>query len=557
MKDGFRIRMGDLHTWAGLALSVLLFAIFWTGALSVFDKEIDRWMMPETRIRIDGETPRLSVDRDILPLLPDISQGATAWTIGFPGERTPFVSLSYNSSASHIAVRKRFHPVTLKPLPPAQTRGASNFLYPFHHNLTLRQNGIGAWLVGIASMGMLCLLISGVVIHRKLFAEFFTLRILRRFGRANLDVHNLSGVVLLPFTLVITLSGLIVAHLIYFPGAPDAVYAGTGQAVAATPAPASARPGVRSSPARRQFIAQGQGLISPPRAGQAAGMVSIDGMVSEAEREFGAGSIASIRINHPGDAGGVAAVRRSNADTVNHRADSKRFFVATGEPAPEFKVTPTKTVWSFIGGLHYVHFSHWLLRWLYFLGGLGGCVMIATGLMHWTQARNKGSRAARLSVGLMNAVSAASVTGLIAATGAFLLVNRGLNGRGEWLGVAGRELEVNAFFAVWLLCALHAVVMVWRRHGYLRAWAQQCRAIAVVALAAVGLNWATTRDHLLKTVFTDPYWPVAATDLVLLTAAGLAAWAARRLGAAHRQAMRELAEEKEGGAHSVNEVAHA
>jgi len=550
MKDGFRPRMNSLHTWAGLVLSALLFAIFWTGTLSVFDKEIDRWMMPETRLRGIATAPRLSVDRDIRPLLPNASQGATAWTIVFPNERTPFLSLSYNSAASHVAARKRFHPSTLEPLPPAQTRGASNFIYPFHHNLTLRQNGIGAWLVGIASMGMLCLLISGVVIHRKLFAEFFTLRLLRSFGRANLDVHNLSGVVLLPFTLVITLSGLIVAHLIYFPTAPDTIYAGAKQSAVQTSRPSAAtlpvgppRAGSRNSAARQQFTSQGQGLIRPPRGGQAAEMVSLDRMVAQAEREFGEGSVASIRVNYPGDTGGVAAIRRTTADTVIERAASKRFFVATGEAAPAFVVTPTKNVWSFIGGMHYVHFNHWLLRWLYFLGGMGACAMIATGLMHWTQARNKGSRAARLNVALMNAMSTGAVTGLIVATGAFLLVNRCLNSRGQWLGMASRDIEVNAFYGVWLLCAVHAVMWVlWRRrHGYLAAWAQQCWAIAAITLAAVAVNAVTTGDHLLKTLLTDPYWPVAATDIVLLISAGLSVWAARKLGVAYRQATDEVA----------------
>lgn len=604
MKHGFRDRMGGLHTWAGLVLSALLFAIFWTGTLSVFDKEIDRWMMPESRISVDASTPRLSVDRDILPLLPDLSQGATAWTIGFPSERSPFLSLAYDSSASHIAARKRFHPVTLEPLPAAQTRGASNFLYPFHHNLTMRQNGIGAWLVGIASMGMLCLLISGVVIHRKIFAEFFTLRILRRFGRANLDVHNLSGVVLLPFTLVITLSGLIVAHLIYFPKAPDAIHEGAGKPAAgvyvvadesdgqaagaapreragregrpgaerqagarqasrggegaALPATAPGREGSRNSPARQLFISQGQGKLKPPRGGQPADIVSMDGLIAQAERDFGLGAVSSIRVNNPGDTGGVAAIRRTNADTVTERSDNQRFSLATGERLPSVLETPTKNVWSFIGGMHYVHFSHWPLRWLYFLGGLGACVMIATGLMHWTQARNKGSRGSRLNVGLMNAMSAGAVTGLIAATGAFFLANRFLDGRAQWQGMASREIEVNVFFGIWALCALHAVAMaLWRRRdGYLGAWAQQCWLIAALALAAMGLNWLTTGDHLLKTVFTDPYWPVAGMDLSLLATAGLAAWAARKLGAARNELLRELAEEQEDDDRLAGEAAH-
>ena len=67
-KDGFRVRMGGVHTLAGLVMTALLFAIFWTGTLSVFDKEIDRWMMPATRITADEARP-LSIDEDVMPIL--------------------------------------------------------------------------------------------------------------------------------------------------------------------------------------------------------------------------------------------------------------------------------------------------------------------------------------------------------------------------------------------------------------------------------------------------------------------------------------------------------
>ena len=49
-----------------------------------------------------------------------------------------------------------------------------------------------------------------------------------------------------------------------------------------------------------------------------------------------------------------------------------------------------------------------------------------------------------------------------------------------------------------------------------------------MAVLAVGLNWATTGDHLAKTI-ANGYWPVAGVDLFLLISAVLAVVAARRL----------------------------
>ena len=38
-----------LHTWLGLIFGFILMVCFFFGSLSVFDREIDRWAIPETR----------------------------------------------------------------------------------------------------------------------------------------------------------------------------------------------------------------------------------------------------------------------------------------------------------------------------------------------------------------------------------------------------------------------------------------------------------------------------------------------------------------------------
>ena len=46
--NGFRASLSWLHTWTGVLLGGLLLAVFWSGSLVVFDREIDRWMLPST-----------------------------------------------------------------------------------------------------------------------------------------------------------------------------------------------------------------------------------------------------------------------------------------------------------------------------------------------------------------------------------------------------------------------------------------------------------------------------------------------------------------------------
>ena len=52
MRQGFRQSMAWLHTWSGLVVGWVLFAVFVTGAASYYRAEISEWMRPELGRRI-------------------------------------------------------------------------------------------------------------------------------------------------------------------------------------------------------------------------------------------------------------------------------------------------------------------------------------------------------------------------------------------------------------------------------------------------------------------------------------------------------------------------
>lgn len=527
MKQGFRARMGEMHTWVGLALGVLLFAIFWTGTLSVFDKEIDRWMMPATRLAPLTEQT-LSIDHDIRPVLERDAAQAPAWTIILPGERTPFLAISYGSEQARKSTRRLFDPRDMRELPPALTSGASGFLYPFHHNLTIRQSGIGAWIVGIASVGMLCLLVSGIAAHRKILAEFFTFRPKRAFNRSSLDLHNLTGVLVLPFYILITLSGLIVAFEIYFPKAYEALYAPAGEAQQPGGKPAR---GSRETP-ERAFLREAMGQVRLPKGGRPGDTASLDAMLADAERDWGKGSVYLVRVNNPKDAAGNVVLRRHSLDSVTKDINNFRFAAVDGQKMGNFEASPMVNAWNFIAGMHYLQFSHWTLRWLYFLGGLAGCVMIATGLFFWSSSRRKQHLAnGRAGVPLVDTLNIAGVGGLIAATLAYFIANQALPRQPDIVGCEREQAEIMIFYATWLLALAHAAIRCFgdRLAGHRRAWREISLLIAVLALTAVVLNGMRTGDHLLHTLATSN-WPVAAMDGLLLLGGLLALFASRRLG---------------------------
>ncbi len=64
----------------------------------------------------------------------------------------------------------------LKTVAPAESWAGTQFSFPFHHTWHLRIWNLGTWLRGLAGIAMMALCILGVIIHRKIFTDFFTLR---------------------------------------------------------------------------------------------------------------------------------------------------------------------------------------------------------------------------------------------------------------------------------------------------------------------------------------------------------------------------------------------
>jgi uncharacterized iron-regulated membrane protein len=540
MFQSFRQSMAWLHTWFGLVLGFVLMACFFFGSLSVFDREIDRWAIPETRFQ---PQPMPSFDAILgtamraLKPHPDSMHETAARVIGdlpapetmrlssfwaYTTHRDPVLDIGgefdipnkpKDPGDDHLHVHgwTTIDPRSGAELPDTQLKIGSDFFYPMHYSLHLHWKGVGYWIVGLAALVMLAALVSGVVMHRKIFRELFTFRPGKRTQRSVLDLHNLTGVVALPFHFFFALTGLIIFAGIYLP---------IGETML--------KPQHEADEVRE---AARTGLPHEP-AGIAAPLASVDAMVAEAKRRWAdrdmAGEVGSLSIEHLYDANGYVSIYRAGSDRVALVGEGIHFKASTGELLREDPPGSAGfNINEFLTGLHLQHFKHWLLRWFYFVGGLAGCACIATGFIFFVEKRKR-QHAARGESGSrwVDALAVTTVTGMVIATGAILIANRllpvDLPVRGDW--------QERIFWLSWLLAALHAA---WRtapvREARMApAWAEQCIGIAIVAVLAVLLNWVSTGDHLLRTI-GQGYWPVASVDLVLLGSAALALVAMRKL----------------------------
>jgi uncharacterized iron-regulated membrane protein len=537
MSQNFRQAMAWVHTWFGLVLGFVLMAAFFFGALSVFDREIDRWAIPATRIE---PQPMPSFERVLRPAfermqptreavdamrprvdgpMPERFDTVVSWS-AYTTHRDPVLALyagyevpGAKDPEEAIWAYGTIDPRDGTPLPDDRLKLGSEFFYPMHYSLTLDWKNLGFWIVGLAALAMLAALVAGVVMHRKLFREMFTFRPGKARMRSVLDLHNLTGVVALPFHFFFAFTGLVIfASVYYFPVGHTQLH--------------------DLHDLHERLEAQETGLPHE-RAGAPAGLADVDAMVAEAQRRWEAagkaGEVGFLVLQHVGDANGYVSVYRAGTDRIALVGDGIHFRAATGELIREDPpATPVGRVSEFLTGLHLQHFRHWLLRWLYVLGGLAGAVCIATGFVFFVEKRKRqhalcGSQGARV----VDALAVATVTGMILAALGILVANRllpeGLPARGDW--------ERYAFWGTWSLALLHAA---WRSAAVAQgrpnpAWREQCWAISAMAVAAVLLNWITTGDHLLRTLATG-YWPVAGVDLMLLSSATIAAFAARALG---------------------------
>lgn len=495
MKDHFRQSMAWLHTSVGLLLGWVLYFMFITGTAGYLDTEIDRWMQPELPVS-QLPVPAERITQTSLAYLATHAPNAERWFISLPLNRNDPYPRVFWSGAKGEGVEasgnQMFDPTTGATLAGRDTAGGQT-LYRMHWKLHYLPSVISDWLVGVATMFMFVALITGVIVHKRIFADFFTFRP-GKGQRSWLDAHNVVSVVTLPFQLMITWSGLIFMMFTYMPLIIAAWY-GAGEEN------------------RQVFF---DDVFTPSALAKASGksapLVVLDGVMAEAQRQWSGAPVAFLDIRHPGDANARIVVRGDFAAGPLRAADALVFDGVSGDVLAEqpARHSNAKAFRDVMLGLHEGLFAGPVLRVLYVFSGLLGAAMIATGLVLWTVKRRQRIEKARLvphfGLHLVERLNVATIVGLPVAIAAYFWANRllplDLANRADW--------EVHSLFLVWLAMFLHATLRPANR-----VWAEQ----SWLAAAAFGLlpllNALTTERHLAASL-SGGDWVFAGFDLTML-----------------------------------------
>jgi len=487
---GIRQSMSSLHTWVGLLLGWFLYAMFLTGTVSYFKEEISQWMRPELS-RLSQVPDQAAVAQRVADELGSIAAGGSQWSMRLPDARNNSVYAFWRTPARNPGQRgfgeANFDPATGKKVGSRDTLGGE-FFFRFHFQFHYMPVVWGRWLAGAAAMFMLIAIVSGVITHKKIFVDFFTFR-WGKGQRSWLEAHNALAVFGLPFHFMITYTGLVTLMALYMPWGENVAFK--------TPAE------------RQQLTAELTAFIQPGKAsGQKAPLASIEDMVRQAQQRWGRDNVGRVTAVHPGDAAARVAVSRGEAGRVSMSPQYMEFEGTTGKLLTvRDNVGAAAETRGVFYALHLGRFSDTETRWLYFLVSFMGTAMVGTGLVMWTvKRRQRLPDPGRPHFGfrLVERLNIASVAGLSIAMTAFLWANRllpqPLEGRAD--------LEIHAFFAVWALALLHALVRPARS-----AWVEQLWAASALLFLLPVLNALTTQRPLWRSV-ADGDWIFAGMDIM-------------------------------------------
>jgi uncharacterized iron-regulated membrane protein len=542
MEKSFTQRMSWLHTWFGLVLGWLAFALFLTGTLSVFWLEIQHWAQPELHGAKMLSTPA-TVEYS-LDYLGRVAPDSKRWNVYMPDfERHPLLVLSWldENDAQQF---KRLVPDGSGREVTTVTNGGRFFVdfhWTFNNVVPDLQGRTFKWtymLSGFVGMAFLIGTITGLVIHKKIFRNFFTFRRTAKVPQTRwLDAHNVLGVFAWPFHFLIVLSGLVFYCYLYIP---------TGmQQAARYPAPArEAVPGVGGPGMLWGRIGTNAvgAYAEVPEPGNLASNVPIPALFAQAQALMG--PLSGFAVSNPNRDNAVARFSgpRARPDVITFSSQTMTFDGVTGRVlSPPGNRTPAvQKVTNAFAGIHFAFYGGTPMRILYFLCAAAGTIMIATGLIMFTTKRKAmaHSAAAGRFYAFVERMNVAAVGGAVFACASYFwalrLLPQSLSdpSGGYFEGVYASiravpldqavrsDWELYLFWMAWGVAAVHAFVRVPHK-----AWTEQFAASAALCIGIPAIGYLVPNCDLGSMIRAGD-WIMVAVDLGGLSIGLMLAWTA-------------------------------
>lgn len=487
MHKGIRQSMAWLHSWTGLIFGWLVFAIFLMGSLSYYRHEINLWMQPPlAQYEIKQDVSIKTAYQYLQEHAPD----AKSWYLTIATPESP-VNTMYWEKPDGGYGNATLDANTGKELQLSATEGG-DFFYRFHYQLFGMPILIGRLLVCIAAFIMLIALVSGIITHKKIFTDFFTLRTFKS-QRSWLDFHNISSVVALPFFLTITFTGLAIFFYLYLSWGMQKLY--------------PENPYQYFTEIRTKTVPESQSI-------QPAQNLTIEQLAGQVQQSWGNQTLSTISVKNPNTNQAQITFIQKEDHSITRNQAQITLNASTGKVLADTRNNSAiATLNAGVYGLHMATFAQPLLRLGFFFSGILGCVMIASGLLLWSLKRQIQNKRSQFHFGhyLVDRLNVATFVGLPCATVAYLSANRLFTVTPNSI-----NYEIYSFFLVWLMSLIIALVT---KKQYL--WRTQLSIFIVLCMMLPILNLSYLLQHDYIQSFNS-YWAFARIDVFLWIFAVLA-----------------------------------
>lgn len=382
-----------LHTISGIIISAVLYVIFFAGSFSFFKDEISAWQHDASYVVSAKEKPAYNRLMDSLHQEYNLI-GRELAIYRYPNSASAYVNVNPSQDTVLNDKAKKsgyfyYNFTNQEKKSYSEAYDMGEFLYRLHFLAQLNQVPIkigypfGYVVAGLVAFLFLFALITGLLLHwNKLIDNFYQFRPWAKAKAAWTDLHTVLGVIGFPYQFVFAFTGVILiintvflgpfGKLVY-DGDMDKVYEDMGFNV----------------PVESHYA--GTPLRTWP---------DIQHYIVKTEAKWPGAFVNGIRIIHFGD--------ENMRVVVQAEADHRRSLAGAGyvvydgasgsvieERSPYGKPTYTDYLRSAIYRLHFGDYGGYFLKIVYFVLGVGGCLVITSGIVIWLVARDKNNVAPR------------------------------------------------------------------------------------------------------------------------------------------------------------------
>lgn len=369
----------EIHGWVGIVSGLALFIAFFAGAVTMFEEPLQGWASPPTSL--SAPVPLARAPELVEAVLAAHPEAARSYDVHLEtGPENPArVTWSQGSRRNPQVFLAALAPDGTLEVEAQAASPVAQFVDMLHQQVGLPfAHEIAMPIMGAISLLYFIALVSGVIVLLpSLVSDFFAVRVGKNVKRMWLDVHNVLGIVSLPFHVIMALTAVVFAFHDEFYDLQGAAFMDRG-----APRAQMAPPALPSPRAQRPQ------LLTPAELAQRV--------------ESQAPGFTVREINYRMDREGTPQARISGRDP-RFGLRGPTFGMVEADPVtgsltdttymPGLQDAWGATITSFFA-LHFGSFGGAPIRWSYFLLGLAGAMLFYTGNLLWVESRRKRERKA-------------------------------------------------------------------------------------------------------------------------------------------------------------------